>query len=348
MHCYGVRGTVHDWFRSYLCNRKQYTSLAGCTSPLSNINLGVPQGSVLGPLLFLIYINDIHNAVPDENIYLFADDSNLFIRGKTKTEIMATAAQCLSKLSDWFLANKLSLSLDKTCFTVFPASKSEDITISLGLNTLQRVHSCKYLGVIIDAELKWTEHIQYVFSKLIKYVGIFYKLRTKLPVYCLKSLYFAFVHPHLLYGIELYGNACSTHLEKLAKLNNKILRVLQAADIRTHVTELYAKFFTLPVNELYKLQMATVMHKFYHHIEILPGVFHNYFTRNSEVHRYSTRQQSDLHVCRVNSALGQRSLKIRGCSIWNGLPTSLKEPCSVKCFRSKLKRYLMTKFTEDN
>lgn len=161
-------------------------------------------------------------------------------------------------------------------------------------------------------------------------------------------MYFAFVHPHLLYGIELYGNACSTHLEKLVKLNNKILRVLQAADIRTHVTELYAKFFTLPVNELYKLQMATVMHKFYHHIEILPGVFHNYFTRNSEVHRYSTRQQSDLHVCRANSALGQRSLKIRGCSIWNGLPTSLKEPCSVKCFRSKLKRYLMTKFTEDN
>jgi hypothetical protein len=100
-----------------------------------------------------------------------------------------------------------------------------------------------------------------------------------LPAYCLKS-YFAFIHPQLLYGIELYGNACSTHLEKLVKLNNKILQVLQAADIRTHVTELYAKFFTLPVHELYKLQMATVMHKFHHHIEILPGVFHNYFTRN--------------------------------------------------------------------
>ena len=90
------------------------------------------------------------------------------------------------------------MSQDKTCLTVFLASKSEDITISLELNTLKRVHSCKYLGVTIDAEFKWSEHIQYVFSKLIKYVGIFYKLRTKLPVYCLKSLYFAFVHPHLL------------------------------------------------------------------------------------------------------------------------------------------------------
>jgi hypothetical protein len=130
------------------------------------------------------------------------------------------------------------------------------------------------------------------------------------------------------------------------KMNRTTL--LQAADIRTHVTELYAKFFTLPVNELYKLRMATVMHKFYHHIKILTGVCHNCFTRNSELHRYSTRQQSDLHVCRVNSALGQRSLKTRGCSIWNGLPTSLKELYSVKCFWSKLKQYLMTKLTEYN
>jgi Reverse transcriptase (RNA-dependent DNA polymerase) len=95
----------------------------------------------------------------DTKIFTFADDSNLFIHGKTKTEIKATAAQCLSSLSDWFLANKLSLSLDKTCFTVFPASKTEDITILLGTNTVKRVHSSKYLGVIIDAELKWTEHI---------------------------------------------------------------------------------------------------------------------------------------------------------------------------------------------
>jgi Reverse transcriptase (RNA-dependent DNA polymerase) len=92
----------------------------------------------------MISLEDI--SVIYENIYQFADDSNLFIRGNTKTEITATAAQCLTKLSDWFLANKLSLSLDKTCFTVFPASKSEDITISFGLNTLKKVHSCKYLG----------------------------------------------------------------------------------------------------------------------------------------------------------------------------------------------------------
>jgi hypothetical protein len=126
-----------------------------------------------------------------------ADDSNLFIRGKTKTEIMATAAQCLFHSSDCFLANKLRLIPDKTCFTVFPASKSEDITISLGANTQQRFHSCKYLEVIIDAELKWTEHIQYVFSMLIKFAGISYTLRTEQPVYFSKSLYSAFVHPHI-------------------------------------------------------------------------------------------------------------------------------------------------------
>jgi len=133
----------HEWFRSYLCNGKQHTVQACCASTLSNIDCGVPQGSVLGPLLFLIYINDINNAVPVDSIFLFADDSNLFIRGNSQIVVMERADSCLSNLNDWFIANKLSLSLDKTCYTVFPASEREGITISLDQTNLNHVHNCK-------------------------------------------------------------------------------------------------------------------------------------------------------------------------------------------------------------
>jgi len=346
LHCYGVRGINHEWFRSYLYNRKQYTYQAGCSSTLSNIDCGVPQGSVLGPLLFLIYINDICNAVPDDDIFLFADDSNLFIRGKSKIEVMERANLGLSNLNEWFLANKLSLSLDKICYTVFPANKRDGIYISLGQTDLKHVHSCKYLGITIDADLKWIDHVNSVYKKLIKYVGIFYKLRKILPIYCLKSLYFAFVHSHLLYGVEIYGNACSKHLDKLVKLNNKILRILQNVNIRTHVTDLYTHYCTLPIPILHELQLASIVHKFYRHLDILPDIFRNYFTRNTMIHHHNTRQHTDLHINRVHSSKGQKSFKYKGCSIWNGLPDSLKESRSVKGFRYGLKMYLLGKFVQ--
>jgi len=122
---------------------------------------------------------------------------------------MERANSCLSNLNDWFIADKLNLSLDKTCYTVFPASKKEGNTISLDQTNLNHVYGFKYLGVTIDADLKWTIHIDNVFNKLTRYVGIFYKLRRILPVHCLKSLFYALVHSNLLYDVEIYGNVYS-------------------------------------------------------------------------------------------------------------------------------------------
>jgi hypothetical protein len=110
---------------------------------------------------------------------------------------------------------------------------------------VQKVTSCKYLGVILDNELKWTEHIDSVCKKLFKLIGVFYKLRSKLPAVVLKSIYFAFVHPHILYGIEIYANTNPTYLSKLVKLNNRILRILQNRPLATQVISLYRKYNTL-------------------------------------------------------------------------------------------------------
>jgi len=165
MKNYGIRGVIYNWFASYLRNRKQFTAIGKNSSEVNEIKCGVPQGSVLGPLLFLIYVNDIHNAIPEVNIKLFADDTNIFIHNRDSTRLSRKANLCLKQINEWFVANKLSLSLDKTCYTVFSKSNVNQLSIQLNGTDIKRVNSCRYLGVIIDCELKWKEHIEYIYKK---------------------------------------------------------------------------------------------------------------------------------------------------------------------------------------
>jgi len=210
MKNYGIRGEIYNWFASYLRNRKQFTAIGNNGSEVNEIKCGVPQISVLGPLLFLIYVNDIHNAIPEVNIKLFADDTNIFIHSRDSIRSSQKTNLCLKQINEWFIANKLSLSLDKTCYTVVSKSNVNQLSIQLNGTDIKRVNSCRYLWVIIDCELKWKEHIEYIYKKLIKYSSIFYKLRNKLPSSCLRSIYYAFDHPHVFYGIELYANTFTT------------------------------------------------------------------------------------------------------------------------------------------
>jgi len=145
-------------------------------------------------------------------------------------------------LNNWFVANKLSLSLDKTCYTIFGASDADKVKINLKIDNviLQKINCTKYLGIFIDSNLIWENHIDYIYNKIIKFVGIFYRIRYKLNFEISKMIYCAFVHSHLIYGIEIYGNTCTKYLNKLMILNNKILRILQHAPLDTPVSQLYA------------------------------------------------------------------------------------------------------------
>jgi hypothetical protein len=223
---------------------------------------------------------------------------------------------------------------------VFGLKNDSDCNIQFQDVNLKRMSSCRYLGVIIDEKLKWIEHIEHVYSKLIKFVGIFYKLRNKLPSHILKNIYFAFVHPHILYGIEIYGNTCPTYLDKLNKLNNKLLRILQNKPITTPIHELYKNYDTLPIASLHLQQILLFVHKVKYTPNLLPEVFDKYFVTNEFVHNYETRSQNKLHMCSVNSSFGSRSLAYKGCHLFNRLPLSLQGHMPSEEFKGDLFDYI--------
>ena len=192
------------------------------------ITHGVPQGSILGPLFFIVFMNDFSRASNLLFSILFADDTTVIIEGQNYNNLILTLNTELNKLDVWLQANKLTLNTDKTHYMVFHRAriKSQTGKISIRNNAIDEVKSTKFLGVIIDDKLKWTEHLQYIKNKISKSIGILIKIRPYLDKVTLRNLYFTFVYPYLIYCVEVWGNACDTHLEPIIKIQKKCVRVI--------------------------------------------------------------------------------------------------------------------------
>ena len=345
LECYGIRGISHKWFSSYLFDRKQYVCINGINSDIKAINCGVPQGSVLGPLLFLLYINDIANIQPLEKPpKLFADDTSLFVTGKNSLDIESKCNKAILLIQDWMSANKLTVNTDKTCYLQFISNNknNQQIVINLLLNgvSLQRVDTIKFLGVTFDSRLDWKEHIKEIFSSLLKFTSIFYKLRNKIPLHTIKSLYYSTVYPKILYGIEIYANTYPTHLNSLIVLNNKILRIAQSKPLHTPILSLYREFNTLPIDLLFKFNILQFTHKLYYHKNLLPAAFRSYFRLNSEIHEHDTRSKTLVHLSQSNKMSGTKNLNVFGSRLWNTLPIHISSTVDISLFKTKIKNYL--------
>ena len=216
---YGVRGIPLTWITSYLNDRKCYVELGPYKARMNTFNIGVPQGSILGPLLFLIYVNNLTKFSCSMKTQLFADDTIVFNTGTDIDTLIESTNDELTKLNDWTRANKLTIHPGKTKLLIVSnrMTTNQDLSIQFLDTEIHRTNCCKYLGVHLDSKLNFKDHIQYINSKISKHTGILYKIRDNLPLKTRLDYYYAFIYPYLTYNIIIWG---STYQNPSATFNN--------------------------------------------------------------------------------------------------------------------------------
>lgn len=339
LHHYGVRGIVHKWFESYLTGRKQLTFVNDTYSDLKTIETGVPQGSVLGPLLFLIYVNDVVSAVENHNLRLFADDTNLFVSGKNLINVFNDTQQSLHKLHQWFNDNHLTLNIDKTCYSIFTNKPIPQINLEINNILIKREQSVKYLGIYLDEKLNWKTHIDSVCTKLIQLTGASSYISQFIHKNNLLQIYYAYIFPHIKYGIEVYGSAPKYTLKKLQATQTRLLKILLGRGRRESATNMFKEMQILSCRQIYELHLSVFVYKQQHCL--LPTIFDNFYVLVKNVGRRETRQSQNIFLHKYRTSQGQKTIKFNGGKLWNKLPMEIKLAPSLTVFKSKCKYYIL-------
>ncbi len=267
---YGIQDTPLNWFSSYLTGRTQSVKFNGEVSAPISLKTGVPQGSVLGPLLFLIYINDITNASRLLQEILFADDTSLtstlsafyVYRPKNKNDIAIISNSInieLTKITDWLKINKLSLNEDKTKYMVFHTPQRnmalyESLSIKMNNLPIKRVKSFNFLGIIINETLTWTDHIAHLSPKITTVVGLLHRLKNQLPIQILKTIYSSLILSRLHYGNIIWRKAPG----RLIQLQKKALRAIVGAGYNSHTQPILKKLKLLSLHDIHNTKMLCI------------------------------------------------------------------------------------------
>ena len=314
---YGIRGLSNNWIEDYLSNRKQFAVINGIKSKTRTIKTGVPQGSILGPLLFLLYINDMEMVSEKLQTIIFADDTNIFLSGpniKDLTHILNTE---LTTLAEWLTRNRLSLNIKKTHFMVFKPkrnSKYETPSIEINNEKISEVKECKFLGVMLDNELNWKAHCNYIKNKLSKSIGILSKARKVVDKSCMKTLYYSFIHPYLLYSNITWGNSEGNTLWTVFKIQKIAIRLMGNLRKRDSTSKTYKELKILKLPDLYTLTSTLFMWDYIHHK--LPDPFTDFFTTAEHIHNHNTRNRFEIRTPGLATKIGCKFIVKTGPKLW--------------------------------
>ena len=343
---YGVRGLALSWFESYLSSRKQFTSISVTHSEQMFISCGVPQGSILGPLLFLVYVNDINNAIKTGHPILFADDTNLLFMDKNLNRVKVSVNKEMVHISQWFIVNKLSINVAKTKFIIFHRKRqnfnNENLSISINNTKLEKVQTMKFLGIIIDENLSWKCHIDHICKKIGKALGVLHRIRHLVPEHIMLKLYNTLIMSHMNYAISVYGSSDNCNLKRVLTMQKKAIRCLSNSPYNGHCNPLFVKYKLLNIYDMHAISCVKLA--FLSKRGALPD-YHLQELAFSNQMTIATRQIHDFYIPTIRSKYAKQCLKNKVGYKWNLLPINLKKyNRSSHAFIRKVKAHYLTQY----
>ena len=344
----GVGDLALQWFKSYLTNRTQQVAVRGTMSNKNDLSLGVPQGSILGPLLFLLYIDDMVNVISHGKVTMYADDTTLYVSGTSLNDIQFKLQEDLIALKNWIQDNRLHLNVGKTKLMILGSKQrlrslnNDTIYIEYDGNPIERCSSIKCLGVIIDENLLFHDHVDSVCKKVFAGLAVLRRIKPFIDDYTLKLLYMCIVQSQIDYCCEIWGNRLNMHTERITKLQKRAARLILNCNMYTSSKGLFLRLKWLPFKQRVQYFRCLFVYKCINNIS--SDFYSDVFKPVSEIHQINTRSSSNnnLAVPKCHTEYYTHALCCSGSILWNKLPVEIRQKRSIESFKKMLKQYYCT------
>lgn len=340
---YGFDCEVLKWFSEYLSDREQVTKFNNCTSSKSRTTHGVPQGTVLGPTLFVLYLNDIVNRISKCKIQLFADDTLIYVVGRNSNEIINTLNSELNILFDWLNINSLAINTDKTKMMLIKSKyNATDITpttiVRINNVQIEQVTKLKYLGVVIDQNLCFSEHHLYICNKVAKKVNLLRRINQDLSSWTKKSIYQSIIAPHFNFCSTILFLLSDSEISILQKKQNQAMRIILKCSRYTRIKDMLESTNFLSVRQTIMLNTMVFIFKMLH--ELLPRHLIENCVHVRDIHNHNTRIKDNFYIQSVATNFGQNNLFHNGLKQYNRLPANIKGCENINRFKIECKKYI--------
>ena len=339
---YNIDDSSILWFKNYLSDRYQSVKVQGKKSDKRLVSTGVPQGSILGPLLFILYLNDITDYIQECNVSLYADDTALYTSSNSCIDLMLTLRLELAMVSEWLAANKLTLNVAKTKYVIFGKNRQltnlPNFNLRINGETLKGVPEMKYLGVTLDANLSFNKHIEIVHAKAVNKLGMLRRSRDFLDRKSALTLYQSLVLPQLSYCDTVYETTSAANKDKLQKVQNSALRCILKCSKRTSITSMHDELKILTLAQRRELNMAVECYK---QATIDDSSLHHMFQKATRTRVTRHGNSNMMDIPRIASDLGRKAFSYRGPVFWNGMGNDLKSQSNKNTFKNAYLKKLL-------
>ena len=342
---FGIEGIELAWFKSYLLGRTQCVSYKGTLSNFLPVRSGVPQGSILGPLLFCLFINDICNLPlhPSTKISLYADDTTVFSSGYGVQSVQNTLQKDIQTLCTWFNENGLVVNIDKTKTMLFSSRAKKntlDFKIYMDDKQLENVSKFKYLGVLINKNLDWSFHVNDMIRKIMNSIICVRRIKNCLTKRILRNLYFNLILPHIDYCSTVWGSLTKKDLIRLQRCQNKYCRLALDADYYTSSKRMLNKLNIQSIKKRLDYNYSVLMYKILN--GLAPAYLNQIFPKNPNPYTTRSASLSQLYLSKPRTELKKRSFSYTASKLYNKLPIPLKCSTSLDIFKRRLSRSLIS------